>query len=152
MAVHRLGSLEFKQQMYDSSLWKESSSIGSIVYDFLPPVDRVTSKSENTAFTWLYGKFQVVGNGEVQVRYPYTDSSRDVLTLRNVSFSSFPFVTIQAVSDEGWEFNGWWDSCRSKLLSKKPVEIISQNKWLDITSIEVRFENVCQQPSGFSII
>lgn len=141
MAIHRLGSLDYRNLQFNKGIWNVNTSrIGDLVNNFFPEVKSVTSLSENKAFKWFFGVVAVEGEGEVQVVYPYTDSSRDVLLLRNVDFSSFPYIYLKAVPQEGWEFEGWYDSVDPKKnLSLQPSLTLTEETYPDVTGFLARF-------------
>lgn len=142
MAIHKLGSELFRNLKFNDYLWhsEDVSKIGSIVHDLFPSLRRVTSKSENRAFAWLYGKIQVEGEGIVQVIYPYTDSSRDVLTLRNVDFSVYPWVSLYAKAEDKWIFKGWYDSVTMQLVEEQPNLLLTEDTYTENTGFVAMFE------------
>lgn len=142
MAIHKLGSLHYRDLEYNKDLWKseDTTNIGYLVNQLDPPVVRVTSLSENKAFAWFFGKVQVEGEGEVRVKYPYKDSSRDLLKLRNVNFSSYPYLLLTAEAEKGWCFKGWYDSVTRELLYSNPSLMLSENFYPDVTGFVLKFE------------
>lgn len=143
MAVHTLGSLEYKSLKFSENLWKgiDTSSVDNFVYDFYPAISRVTSKSENKAFAWLYGKIQVEGYGYVEVTYPYVDASDEILTLRNVSFSQFPYVLVKARGIETSNFKCWKDSVTGQVISEEMSILLTKDFYPESTGFVAEFED-----------
>lgn len=143
MAVHTLGSTAFKNLKFSEDLWKDidTSRIRNLVNNFYPEISRVTSKSENLAFAWLYGRVQVKGKGTVKVTYPYVESSNKVLTFRNVSFSQYPYVILKAEIPKSSKFKGWKDSVTGKVLSEETTILISKDSYPESTGFIAEFED-----------
>lgn len=141
MAVHKLGSNEYRDLTFDPNLWKgvHVDSIADLVHDFFPEINSVTSLSQNKAFSWFFGKVKVEGEGEVKVKYPYLDSSMDILTIRNVDFSSFPFINLKAESLEGWVFKGWYDSVTGDELGDSPTLMLLEDSYPAVTGFVAKF-------------
>lgn len=143
MAVHTLGSIAFKNLKFSEDLWKDidTSRIRNLVNNFYPEISRVTSKSENLAFAWLYGRVLVKGKGTVKVTYPYVESSNKVLTFRNVSFSQYPYVILKAEISKSSKFKGWKDSVTGKVLSEETTILISKDSYPESTGFIAEFED-----------
>ena len=143
MAVHTLGSTAFKDLKFSEDLWKDidTTRIRNLVNNFYPEISRVTSKSENSAFAWLYGRVLVKGKGTVKVTYPYVESSNKVLTFRNVSFSQYPYVILKAETSKSSRFKGWKDSVTGQVLSEETTILISKDSYPESTGFIAEFED-----------
>lgn len=143
MAIHTLDSENYKDLQYNRSLWnqEDTEKIGDLVCNLFPPISRVTSLSENRAFKWLFGKVQVEGEGEVQVIYPYLDSTRDILTLRNVDLSACSMLILKAEPDKKSVFEGWYDSVTKEQLSDQRYLILSESSYLETTGFVAKFSS-----------
>lgn len=142
MAVHTLGSDLYKTLTFVEDLWHgiDTSKISNLVNDFYPPISRVTSKSENKAFAWLYGRIKVEGPGGIAVMYPYREYSQDILTLKNISFSQYPFISIKAYPDGSEiKFEGWFNAYGEKLLCEDPILVLSKGRWPEVTGFIAKF-------------
>lgn len=140
MAVHILGSQDYRKLDYSEDLYPGIPRINNLVHNFYPAVSRVTSKSENKAFAWLFGKVKVEGAGFVTVIYPYEESSSDVLEFRNVSFSQYPYLLLVAQEHEGYKFTGWKNIVSGKLLSSDRHLVLSKYNYTDVTGFLADFE------------
>lgn len=140
MAVHRLDSEKYKLLVFDKPLWigVDCTEITQLVGDLYPPITKVTSKAENQDFSWLYGKVARKGKGKIRVKYPYTtDWSVRPITLKNVSFATFPYVILEAKPEEGWKFEGW--QVEEDLISGELLTLTEQD-YTDVTSFYAIFK------------
>lgn len=108
MAVHFLDDDHYKSLDYTG--WKEQEkcpSISSICSHLFPKIKRVTSLSENQDFSWFFGHVIIEGPGQVLVVYPYRDIQEDSFDVKNVCFSYFPYLVLEAKPLDGAVFMGW---------------------------------------------
>lgn len=143
MAVHKLGDETYKTLPFHPQLWMKvnTQDIGDILDDMYPPIERMTSLSENVDLSWFYGSVGVVGMGRVRVLYPYEDDTSNgcIFRLKNVDFSVFPFIHLQAIPYPEWQFVGW-KSSEKEMLSSEPDLIIYEKDYLDITGFLAVFQ------------
>ena len=141
MAVHKLGSLDYRGYQFNEDLWEgvNTSRISDLVSDFYPEINGVTSLSQNKAFAWFFGRVKVVGEGEVRVLYPYSESSLDTLTIKNVDFSSYPYILLEAKALEGWRFLGWYDSVENIRLGEDTRFMIFDSYYPKVTGFIAKF-------------
>jgi hypothetical protein len=139
MAVHKLDDETYKHLYFDEKLWKgiNVNEITELVSNLYPPIRFVTSKSENKDFTWLYGRVKIKGKGRVKVIYPYLEEHDKDFTLRNISFSVFPFLTLKA--EETDKFLGWYNSVTEEILQEEPLLTISESNYPEVTGFVAKF-------------
>lgn len=138
MAVHRLDDTTYKELFFDEKLWEgiNTASIFELVNDLYPQVKAITSKSENQDFAWFYGRVGIEGKGKIKVIYPYTEEHSEAFTLKNVSFSTFPFLVLTADKEN---FTGWFDG-QGNLLEDHYWLLINEDSYPEVTGFIAKFE------------
>lgn len=144
MAVHRLGDTTYRTLQFDKQIWQgvDTGDIGEILSDMYPPVQKETSLSENRDLSWFYGGIAIVGLGRVMVMYPYFEDnhSEEIFLLKNVCFSTFPYIYLKAIPRVGWHFKGWSSAPGSVHISSQEDLVIFEPDYPDITGFVATFE------------
>ena len=138
MAIHKLDDNAYLHLDFNSSLWEgvNTKNLLELVNDLLPPIKKITTLAENDTLEWLWGRVQIQGKGRVSVMYPYSEEHTENFQLRNVDFSTYPFVTL--IADQG-DFQGWFDSCTEELLSDREMIVLAPGKFEKVTGFQARF-------------
>lgn len=144
MAVHKLGDETYKTLQFDKQIWQgvNTKDIGDILSDMYPLVERVTSLSENRDLSWFYGGVAIVGLGRVQIMYPYFEDnhSEEVFLLKNICFSTFPYIYLKAIPREGWHFKDWTSAPQTEYISNQENLVVFESDYPNITGFVATFE------------
>lgn len=131
MGTYHLDDSNYSSLKFRKDLWKGENPLG----DPFPVLGRISSKSENQDFAWVFGKVCFEGSGKVKVLYPYVEEHTEDFLLKNVCYSYYPFVRLQA---EGENFEGWFDGDMN-LLEKNRDLVISEFDYTDVSEFIVMF-------------
>lgn len=141
MAIHKLGDESYKNLNYDPKLWKgiPRENPSDLVGDMFPEIEKQTSLHENRSFCWFFGRIQIKGQGTVKIIYPYSAEYDEDFTVRNVDFSTFPFITLKAVPKPGWRFEVWRDAYTLEDIAFGPYLVISEFDFPGVTGFTALF-------------
>lgn len=131
MGTYHLDDPKYSSLKFRKDLWKGVAPLG----DPFPILTRISSKSENQDFAWVFGMVCIEGQGKVKVLYPYLEEHEENFPLKNVCYSYYPFVRLQA---EGDNFEGWFDG-EGNLLEKNEDLVISEYDYTEISEFIARF-------------
>lgn len=136
MAVHRVGSIRYKQHRYDQSIWKNYGGVLAYMLRNPFPFTGKTTEQENWGMAWLYGQVHSKGPGKIRIIYPYVTDYLEEHELRNINYSYYPFVTLEA---RGKNFVGWRNGATGELISTEVALILSEGQFEDVTSFLAEF-------------